>query len=109
MPAKHFRYQKPEQIIQHLAHFLSGRVTYDLKIDPLGVYFEIRESSGKRRRKQASEKRKIIQGEQQNMSKRKRKLSNTAKRTNPKIRSVKKGRTVKLTGGTYKTQTKSKK
>jgi hypothetical protein len=96
MGGKRFSNQNREQVISHLYHFLNDDIGYNLSIDPLGIRFMITEST--KRRRKPSEKRKQIKEEQKNMRKRHRKLSNTKKRTRPKIRSVKKGRTVALKG-----------
>ncbi|MFC2154038.1 hypothetical protein ACFLRC_00965 [Candidatus Altiarchaeota archaeon] len=98
---KRFSNQTPDQIIKHLSNLLSTDTSYSLRVDPLGVYFEIKESRGGRKKKKLSDKRAKIKSEQGKMSPRQRKLSNTKKRINPKIRSVKKGRTVTLKGRTY--------
>ncbi|RLI89156.1 MAG: hypothetical protein DRO62_02230 [Candidatus Altiarchaeales archaeon] len=99
MRGKRFSNQSQEQIISHLYHFLNENTRYNLSIDPLGIRFVITESTKKK--KKPSEKRKLILGEQRNMSKRQRRLSNTKKRVRPKIRTVKKGRTVPLKGRVY--------
>jgi len=101
--SKRFSNQTPEQILKHLKHFLDESVTYDLYIDTLNVNFFIRESIKKRKRGKISEKKKKLKELQKNknLSKRQRKLIATKKRTRPKIRSVKKGRTVILKGRVY--------
>jgi len=99
MRLKRFSNQSHEQIISHLYYFLNENTEYNLSIDPLGIRFIITESTKKKRK--PSEKRKLIREEQKNMSKRQKKLSGTKKRTRPKIRSVKKGRTVALKGRVY--------
>lgn len=101
MGPRRFSNQTVEQILKHLGNFLDVTSAYDLQIDPLGIYFSIRESTRHRRSKGRSEKREKIRGQQDCMTKRERKLSNTKKRTQPKIRSVKKGRTVTLKGRVY--------
>lgn len=100
---KKFSNQTPEQVISHLCHLLGYDTKYDLSVDPFGVYFVIRECSRQSRgsKKQGSDKRDRIRGEHSSMKPRQIKLSNTKKRINPKIRSVKKGRTVPLKGVTY--------
>ena len=97
---KRFRNQSSVQILKHLSHLLSSNANYSLYVDPLGVYFEVRESRG-RRKKRVSSKKQMIKSEQSGMKPRQKKLSNTKKRINPKIRSVKKGRTVTLKGRQY--------
>ncbi len=99
MKGKRFSNQSQEQIISHLYHFLNEHTEYNLSIDPLVIRFIITESTKKK--KKLSEKRKLIREEQKNMTKRQKKLSNTKKRIRPKIRTVKKGRTVALKGRTY--------
>ncbi|MBN2015032.1 MAG: hypothetical protein JW778_07620 [Candidatus Altiarchaeota archaeon] len=99
MAAKRFSNQSGEQIIKHISNFLQEDCSYDLFIDPLGIRFLITEST--RKRKKPSVKRMLLRKEHQNMSKGLRKLSGTRKRTKPKIRSIKKGRTVSLKGRTY--------
>ncbi|ODS39231.1 hypothetical protein BEH94_01645 [Candidatus Altiarchaeales archaeon WOR_SM1_SCG] len=96
MPAQKFSNQKPEQIIAHLSNLLEYDLKYNLVVDPLGVHFTITEST--KQDKRTSDKRKKLKEEQKKMTKGQRKLSGTRKRTNPKIRSIKKGRTVKLQG-----------
>lgn len=99
MAGKRFSNQSGEQIMGHLSNFLREGSYYNLSIDPLGIRFLITESVKKKRK--PSEKRIRIREEHSNMSKRQKKLSSTKKRTKPKIRSVKKGRTVPLKGVTY--------
>jgi hypothetical protein len=72
---------------------------YNLSVDPLGIYFELRESNCQP--KVESEKRIMLRQEFQHMSKKMRRLGGTRKRVGPKIRSVKKGRTVNLKGVYY--------
>ncbi|MBD3388139.1 MAG: hypothetical protein GF416_03745 [Candidatus Altiarchaeales archaeon] len=96
---KRFSNQKKEEILKHLSHLLDTNTLYHLKADPLSVYFEIRES--RRPQKRESEKRKRLKEETKHLSKKKRRLSGTRKRIKPKIRSVKKGRTVNLKGVSY--------
>lgn len=99
MRGKRFSNQNREQIINHLHHFLNRDIMYNLSIDPLSIRFIITESTGGK--KNLSEKRIQVREEQKNMRKRHKKLSNTKKRTRPKIRSIKKGRTVELKGRVY--------
>jgi hypothetical protein len=99
MRGKRFSNQSQEQIISHLNRFLNEDTEYNLSMDPLGIKFVITESTKVNRK--PSEKRKQIREEHKNMSKRHRKLFSTKKRTRPKIRSVKKGRTVELKGRIY--------
>lgn len=96
---KRFGNQTPEQIIKHLCHYLGYNARYNLTIDPLEVHFVITESMGSK--KGLSDKRRRIREEQRGKSKKYRKMLGTKKRTRPKIRSVKKGRTVELKGRQY--------
>ncbi|VVB52359.1 Uncharacterised protein [uncultured archaeon] len=99
MPERRFSNQTPEQILGHLRNFLHPENQYDLVVDPLGIHMFIREclkSSRRKQRKILTEKEMRIQRDQQNMKPSDIRLSNTKKRVNPKIRSVKRGRTVKL-------------
>jgi len=101
MPSKKFGNQSPKQIIAHLKNILQDDCKYTLIVDPLESFFEIKRTTGRRaKRRGHSEKRERIKSEQSTMRPRKRKLSNSAKRTYPKIRSIKKGRTVSLKGYT---------
>jgi hypothetical protein len=96
---KRFSNQGREEILRHLANLLKPNTLYHLSADPLEIQFEIRESN--RQPHPVSEKRQMVQAEYVHMSKRKRRLSGTRKRVGPKIRSVKKGRTVNLKGVFY--------
>ena len=96
MPRQKFSNQTSQQIIAHLSNLLDCDIKYNLIVDPLGIRFEITRSIKQKRR--TSSKRKKLKEEQKDMTKKQRKLSSTKKRTRPKIRSVKKGRTVKLQG-----------
>lgn len=96
---KRFSNQSRDQVVAHLSNLLKDNTLYHVKSDPLEVYIEIRES--RKPPKQESEKRKRVREETQHMSKKKRRLSGTRKRIKPKIRTVKKGRTVNLKGVTY--------
>ena len=96
MKPKKFSNQSAQQILKHLGNSLQDNVSYDLKIDPIGIRFLITETIW--RRKIQSKKRKKLKVEQESMSKKQRRISNTKKRIRPKIRSVKKGRVVKLKG-----------
>ena len=100
MSKKQFSNQTPEQIISHLSHFMDNNLKYNLFIDPLGIRLVIKESTRKNGNT-PSKKRAQIKKEQENMSKRQKRISNTKKRTRPKIRTVKKGRTVELKGRVY--------
>ena len=80
-------------------NLMRPNTVYNLYADPLNIYFEMRESV--RQPRFESEKRMMIRQEYAHMSKKKRRLSGTRKRVNPKIRSVKKGRTVNLKGVYY--------
>ena len=100
MKAKKFRNQTSEQILKHLANLLSGDNKYNLFVDPLGIYFTIKESvrtGGDKNAKKRADRR----GAQEGLSKGRRKKVGTSKRTRPKIRSVKKFRTVPLKGQVY--------
>ncbi|MFH0863018.1 MAG: hypothetical protein V1875_08335 [Candidatus Altiarchaeota archaeon] len=96
---KRFSNQTKEEVLKHLANLLRPGTIYNLQSDPLDLHFEIRESD--RQPREVSDKRQRIQAEFQHMSKKKRRLSGTRKRVGPKIRSVKKGRTVNLKGVVY--------
>lgn len=97
--AKRFGNQSKDEVLRHLAGLLRPNVLYNLGVDPLGIYFELRESD--RQPKPPSEKRIRVQEEYMHMGKKMRRLSGTRKRVGPKIRSVKKGRTVPLKGVVY--------
>ncbi|MFH1788056.1 MAG: hypothetical protein ABH834_01590 [Candidatus Altiarchaeota archaeon] len=99
MGARRFSNQDAEQVLKHLGRLLSPHAIYNLCVDPLGIYFEIREST--RRAKKGSEKRDKLNEQIKGFSKGKRKRFSTNKRTRPKIRTVKKGRTVSLKGRVY--------
>ncbi len=99
MASKKFNNQGKSQILKHLEHLLNSSASYNLFVDPLGIYLEIKESLGKR--KKMSVKREKLKSESNHLSKGKRKRISTNKRTRPKIRTVKKGRTVKLKGIVY--------
>ncbi len=92
--------QTPQQILKHLSHLLTDDEKYDLHADPLKVHFEIKESTKHTRKKQTT-KKKQRKEESKNLPKRKRRLQNTRKKTKPKIRTIKKGRTVPLKGVVY--------
>lgn len=94
-----FSNQKNTQIIKHLEKLLRDDKLYNLTIDPIGIYFVLKESV--KQTKEPSEKQIKIRKEYENSSKKKRKLSGTRRRSSPKIRSVKKGRTVNLKGVSY--------
>ena len=79
---------------------MDNNLKYNLFIDPLGIRLVIKESTRKNGNT-PSKKRAQIKKEQENMSKRQKRISNTKKRTRPKIRTVKKGRTVELKGRVY--------
>jgi len=98
MQKRRFSNQSLEQIIGHLNHFLSEKGKYNLTIDFSKMQFVITRA---RCRKIISKKRRDIREATKNMTKRQRRLSGTRKRTRPKIRSVKKGRTVELKGRVY--------
>ena len=94
-----FSNQKKKALLKHLDNLLLDEKLYNLSADPLGIYFDIRES--RKAPKEMSEKRQRIKKEYQDSSKKKRKLSGTRRRTSPKIRNAKKGRTVNLKGVSY--------
>ena len=96
---KRFRNQSKEQTLKHLSHLMKESTHYNISVDPLRIYFELRESS--RRPKPKSEKLERLREETKHLSRKKRRLVGTKKRIRPKIRSVKKGRTVNLKGVTY--------
>ena len=98
MASKHFKNQDTEKVISHLKHFLKKDVKYNLKIDPLGIHFEINETLKKSQRTTNRDK---FSGELSSMSKKQRRNFNLKRRRlRSKIRSVKKGRTVSLKGQT---------
>lgn len=96
---KRYSNQEKDQIIKHIQRLLKAGKRYDLKTDPLMVYFELRESA--RQPKIPSEKRTRLRREYANSSKKDRRLAGTRRRTSPKIRTSKKGRTVPLKGVSY--------
>lgn len=100
MKAKRFRNQTPEQVLKHLKKLLSDDNKYNLIVDPLGVYYTITESTRTGGRRDAR-KRQEIRRLQEGLSRGGRKRAGTRKRTSPKIRSVKKYRTVPLKGVAY--------
>ena len=96
MPPKRFSNQTPEQIVSHLTHFLKNNLMYNLYIDPLGVYYRIDEARG------GQKERFELPGNWHQMSNReKREFRQKKRRIMPKIRNVKKGRTVNLKGREY--------
>jgi len=96
MPPKRFSNQTPEQIVGHLSHFLKRNIMYNLYIDPLGVYYSITEARGGQ--KQDFE---LPKDWHQMSNREKREFRQKKRRVNPKIRNVKKGRTVNLKGREY--------
>ncbi len=98
MPKKRFGNQTVDQILKHLLNLLDSGLRYDLSVDPLNVHFIIKEAMGKKHR---SEKRKMLRAAQKNLSRGRRKHISTKKTTRPKIRTIKKGRTVNLKGQIY--------
>ena len=96
---KKFSNQKKDATIKHLANMLRDDKLYNITSDPLGTYFEIKESI--KQSKQPSEKQIRIKKEYSDHSTKLRKLSGTRRRTSPKIRTSKKGRTVNLKGVSY--------
>ncbi len=99
MKSKRFSNQTAEQILKHLHTLLDDKQKYTLTADPLGIHFTVTES--RKIRKKLSGKKINLKKEQEFMSKKQRRKSNTKKRTRPKIRTVKKGRTVNLKGQVY--------
>ena len=99
MGAKRFSNQTKEQVVKHLSKLLSHDSLYNLRVDPLGIFFEIKESLS--RKKKLSDKRGKIREHTRDLSKGKRKKLSTNKNMRPKIRTVKKGRTVSLKGRVY--------
>jgi len=97
MPEKRFSNQTPEQIISHLSHFLRYNTSYNLFIDPLGIYYEIKESQGNVRKQEIQ----LPKDWHQMSRKQRRDYRNKKRRVMPKIRNAKKGRTVNLKGREY--------
>jgi hypothetical protein len=96
MGSKYFGNQEKEQIIAHIKSFLRPGLRYNLKIDPLGIHFEIFEAV---RREERKTNREQFGHEVRDMTQKERRRFNLKRRrTNPKIRSVKRGRTVSLKG-----------
>jgi len=96
MGSKFFSNQDSEQILAHLRNFLRNGLKYNLKIDPLGIHFEIDETI---RRDQRITNQEQFSHELHGMSQKQRRLFNLKRRrSKPKLRSVKKGRTVSLRG-----------
>jgi ABC-type iron transport system FetAB ATPase subunit len=91
--------QDREQVLRHLANMLKPDIYYHVFSDPMGICFEVRESDW--RPKPASEKLLMLQAEASTLSKKHRRLSGTRRRKRPKIRTVKRGRTVNLKGVVY--------
>ncbi len=100
MKARRYSNQSKEQIIGHLSNILNEKVRYTLTVDPLGICYTLKESQVRKKKPPSSKKIKLRE-DQKWMSKKQRKKSNTKKRIKPKIRTVKKGRTVKLQGRVY--------
>jgi len=99
MGSKRFGNQTREQILKHLENLLSPQPYYNLWVDPLGICFEIRESA--KQGGKTSRKREQFNSQFANLSKGKLRRLASKKHTRPKIRSVKKGRTVQLKGVVY--------
>jgi hypothetical protein len=96
MGSKFFGNQEKNQILAHLERFLRGPMRYNLKIDPLGIHFEISESV---QRPQRITNQEQFSNELHGMSNKERRLFNLKRRrSKPKIRSVKRGRMVSLKG-----------
>ena len=98
MPGKKFGNQTVDQILKHLMNLLDPATKYTLSADPLNVHFTIKEAMGKKPR---SDKRKKLRAAQKNLSTGQKKHMATKKTTRPKIRTIKKGRTVNLKGQVY--------
>ena len=98
MPKKRFGNQNADQILKHLINLLDPAAKYTLSVDPLNIHFTIREAVGKKPR---SEKRNRLRAAQRNLSKGQKKHMATKKTTRPKIRRIKRGRTVNLKGQVY--------
>jgi hypothetical protein len=96
MGSKFFGNQDSEQILAHLRNFLRRNLRYNLKVDPLGIHFEISEAIQRNDRLTNQEQ---FSHELRGMSQKQRRLFNLKRRrSKPKLRSVKKGRTVSLRG-----------
>jgi len=98
MPGKKFGNQTVDQILKHLLNLLDSGARYNLSVDPLNIHFTIKEAMGKKPR---SDKRKKLRAAQENLSTGQKKHMATKKTTRPKIRTIKKGRTVNLKGQVY--------
>ena len=96
MPEKRFSNQTPEQIISHLTFFLRNNMNYNLYIDPLGIYYEIKEARGG-----VKQDMQLPANWNQMSQKECRDYRHKKRRGHAKIRSVKKGRTVSLKGREY--------
>jgi hypothetical protein len=96
MGRKFFGNQDAGQVIAHLSNLLRRGLKYNLEVDPLGVHFEIDEAVQRTARLTNQTQ---FSGELSGMSNRERRLFNLKRRrSRPKIRSVKRGRTVSLRG-----------
>jgi len=96
MGSKFFSNQDSEQILAHLRNFLRKGLKYNLRIDPLGIHFEINEAVYRGERVTNQDQ---FSNELHQMSNKQRRLFNLKRRrSKPKLRSVKKGRTVSLRG-----------
>ncbi|MBN2250831.1 MAG: hypothetical protein JW724_01985 [Candidatus Altiarchaeota archaeon] len=98
MHGKRFSNQTVEQVLAHLGNLLDRSLKYNLSSDPLGVHYTVTESVD---RTKNSEKRFKRREALRGLSRGARKHMGTKKMTGPKIRSIKKGRTVSLKGRTY--------
>ena len=94
MGAMRFSNQRKDEILRHLAVILREGTYYNLSSDPLCIHFEVRESNFQPHEKP---ERQFRQWDRRRDMRR----SGTRKRVRPKIRSVKKGRTVNLKGVVY--------
>jgi len=96
MGRKFFGNQSSEQTMSHLRRFLRKGVNYNLEIDPMGIHFEIDEAVSREAR---TTNRTQFSNELGTMGKKQRRKFNLRRRrSRPKLRSVKKGRTISLRG-----------
>lgn len=96
MAGKFFGNQDAGQVLSHLRNLLRNNLRYNLKADPLGIHFEVDEAIQHERR---TTNRDQFGHELEGMSGKQRRLFNLKRRrVKPKLRSVKKGRTLSLKG-----------
>jgi len=96
MAVKRFSNQDLDQVIAHMRSFLQEDLSYDIRIDPLAGHCEINTSRGG---KKGSNKKSKLKELSRSMRPRKRKLVSAAKRREkPKLKHVRNGREIKLTG-----------